>query len=300
MSEMSSFFQEIEKKTNRMNSFSDKQGLVSSTIKTASEGFSETADLYKNGLISYDHALSRFAAIFNEAYGIIPALRLSVRMNTFNQDQFIQDYSQWPNKSISPSDSSLEWLWSDASESPEKACWVPAAPQEKDLLLQLFSALFIPAEYLKLAPPDTVCPFVYASDSHNPEIVIPCVINDDGLLSHQSPAGHHFTLTDKYGLKIFLCVQSEKRDFLHHPKQPDGYWLECIGSIEGYTTNLPRPISLYINNGEIYRIKYQAEPEDHSLFHSYPLWQNYFRYLDHQKSTFEKMIKGIFTSHTQG
>jgi hypothetical protein len=30
------------------------------------------------------------------------------------------------------------------------------------------------------------------------------------------------------------------------------------------------------------------------------LWQNYFRYLDHQKSTFEKMIKGIFTSHTQG
>jgi hypothetical protein len=201
---------------------------------------------------------------------------------------------------------------------------------------ELLKAVGFPRGFLEPLPIGLDFPYrdiIITRSSGSSEIMwlISCrYVDDDGLFYDEDPIGQTFILRNDIDqetkVKVLGAHPASKRDFYSNkkirkterdidsiPDEDRVVVYECVGYIEGYTSDKryfedgetakreEAYIYVYVDQfGEIYGIKLFPVMDDETAIRSYPLWKDYFEWLDNKKLSLrnalirykDKRIKG--------
>ena len=163
-----------------------------------------------------------------------------------------------------------------------------AAAPEKLSVLKLMDEFHVPIDYFQ--PPRKGMPVPDASPSANqPDYYFigwKIWKDDGGLLRDNFQPGSTIELTDHYGLKARIQVNSatdrNSKALLLGMSDYQG-----IGTIEGYTSSRPREIEIYVRNKTIDCLYCKREADDFG----YPLWDEYETYERKKQELYYRMIE---------
>lgn len=201
---------------------------------------------------------------------------------------------------------------------------------------EVLKELDCPCELLDPVPVGMECPRRTIAYTKTPEgyycmwyVNFRCV-DDDGLLSEDDPVGQTFVLTNEMGLEAELKVlnvrQVHKLEVTYDRRVPGGgkkldvsdedeneTEYACIGYIEGYTSKKryfrpdrsERPEDAYIfvyadASSVIYAMKVYPVMDDEYAIGGYPLWKEYFEWLDNKNRSIRYVLLRYKDRRTKG
>ncbi len=202
--------------------------------------------------------------------------------------------------------------------------WLRGEKTEKfgdgNTLFELIKYMNIPLEYYSTVPDNIKVPFVFIINSttdgkRTPVWTVPYrCINDGGMFSDNDPAGKEYVLSNTIGLKTNLKVLScrpgssreimdpenrmklaEKKEKADNAKKTKVY--VCTGNIEGYTAKErkdgQKEALIYIfryEDDQVINMTLYPSKQDEEALHSYPLWKEYYEWLDAKNELKKKAI----------
>lgn len=191
---------------------------------------------------------------------------------------------------------------------------------------ELLKALDFPREFIEPLPIGMEAPYrdivvTRTSRRSGTMWLIRCrYVDDDGLFYDDDPIGKTFILRNiidqETEIKVLGAHPASKLDFFSNykvlkydrdidsiPDEDRVAVYECVGYLEGYTSDKryfedgetarreDAYIFVYVDQyGVIYGIKVYPVEDDETAIRSYPLWEEYFEWLDNRKPSLRKAL----------
>lgn len=263
----------------------------------------------RRGILTEDEIRSELLSGF---YGIFMGLfrenGLTLRLDKENYPCFAGEYEAYKKGDGVSAAAHLPWLFDTGADQGE------AEEADRRQLFRLMEEFRVTPDYFE--PP-----------SYAEQIVVPdrvpihgynsaCVtgthfncVDDGGLLADENPTGKTFTLTNDLGLKAVLTIKEDRRredrngmdmDELVWPTEKGLVILKAEflaeGYIEGYTARERKEnpevlIRLKEGGTRIWWLAYWEDRYDQRSAGEYPMWQDYYRWLDEQRARAGKVLE---------
>ena len=206
--------------------------------------------------------------------------------------RFIDDYRLW-NKGEKPcSKEGKPWLYYNKDEE------IPEGIKRKDeasyldkmQFFKLMEAFRMPVERYRPAPKSSPR---HQRGFFDKDMVTVFWKDDEGISSDDMRIGDEITLTDRSGIKATFKVMEQRSMTMYGIKYCD---YVGIGTIEGYTTSREREILIAFKDDKVDILSTIADDDDMKLFNSYPLWKEYFEYVDDIHRIHDAALSSLLTT----
>lgn len=151
----------------------------------------------------------------------------------------------------------------------------------------------LPNDFIKFPPiPDgVITPDDHPGHFPN-EVVVGFDIWEGGgdLLSESFKLGDSIILTDHHGLKAQIQITEHLKS---DRKSGDHHTFSGLGTIEGYTASNSKKIRISVRNGQLHFLSFIQDNDDHTVFNSFPLWQEALAYRREFSEMREKSISDL-------
>lgn len=218
-------------------------------------------------------------------------------------DDFLNEFNKFEQNVPLTEATGESWLNSQQWDDINKA-WVPASASDRAQTLRLMQAFHIPPEYHTPIPDNIPLPHTRVHPSGG-DLCVSTTISfkceaDGGLLECDAPCGKTFTLKNNLGLEAVITIKevfSEPKEILHNRAFAD---YRGEGYIEGYTEmNFQRrnpELYIRLEDGKVDRMIAFLSNEDWHVYNRFPMWQDYFHWMQFYQTMFEKAIDSFFES----
>lgn len=213
-------------------------------------------------------------------------------MNWSAYRRFLAEYEQWKEGGLPESETGAEWLCYRVSK--EEA----ASPLDKSHFFELMTFFCYPVEYYEPYPEGVPIPDRAAGCLFPDDINIGYDIwkDDGGLFDAGFRMGDDIVLTDHYGLKAHIKVKECLQECLSERIGTDsGLRRRYLGegTIEGYTSETPRPVIIETYEGRIKMLRTHGDEEDEKAMKAFPLWKEVNAHAERFERRRERIIEAI-------
>ena len=260
-------------------------------------------DMYARGLLQEEERDSRIAAALSGGFNsYLDRKSLRLRIEAEDWPTFASALSRWKEKGGAGNLQCCPWLFYFREDEELGIRYgEEAALPDKIRIMQLLEACRIPVEAFRPVPAGIPCPDEHPGHHPN-EYVIGFEIweQDGGLAGGDFRPGEEITLTDRYGLKTVIRIEEHYTTEAEKDRRHDDADYAGTGTIEGYTTERPRKIRVYISrkNDRIFCLAFFKENDDYAL--RFPLWEEYRKDRDEIRKIHEKIIRDLVDEYTPG
>lgn len=272
---------------------------IADEIRGAAKRF---CGMYARGLLQEEDRDSRISEVLSDRINSFfdrKSLRLCVKAEDWTD--FAGAVSRWKEDGSAEHLRACPWLFYFRENEALGICYGDeAAVTDKIRILQLLEACRIPVEYYRPVPAGIVCPDEHPGHFPN-EYVIGFEIweQDEGLVRGDCRIGEEVTLIDHHGLKTVIRIEEHYTE-AEKVRCHDDADYAGTGTIEGYTTERPRKIRIYISrkSDRIFCLAFLRENDDYAM--NFPLWEEYRRDRLEIRKIDEKIIRDLVDEHTPG
>lgn len=272
---------------------------IADEIRGAAKRFCE---MYARGLLREEDRGSRISEVLSDRInGFFDRKSLRLRVAAEDWPDFVSAVSRWKEDGSAEHLRTCPWLFYFRENEALGICYGDeAAVTDKIRILQLLEACRIPVEYYRPVPVGIVCPDEHPGHFPN-EYVIGFEIweQDGGLVRGDFQPGKEITLVDHHGLKTVIRVEEHYTE-AENDRRHDNADYAGTGTIEGYTTERPRKIRIYISrkSDRIFCLAFFKENDDYAM--RFPLWEEYRRDRFEIRKIHEKIIRDLADEQTPG
>ena len=213
-------------------------------------------------------------------------------MNRKAYERFLSEYKRWKEGGLAEGEAGDEWLYYRA---PKKEA---ASTLDKSHFFELMTFFCYPTEYYMPYPegvpiPDRAAGFLFPDDIN---IGYDIWKDDGGLFDAGFRMGDDIVLTDHYGLKSHIKVTECLRECLSERIGTDSGLKRRylgVGTIEGYTSETPRPIVIETYEGRIKVLCTHGDEEDEKAMKAFPLWKEVNAHAEQIERLHGEIIRAI-------
>ena len=256
---------------------------------------------YKNGFLTESDYLDLAFVAFQDAFDVF-------------RKEYANEKYRWSEEDMTDFEDGYEaWLDGEVTEKYGFGCD----------FFKFMKAVDLPYEALEPLPIGIMPPKRTMTVTKKPDCY-ECIwnlsyrcVDDDGMFMDEDPVGNTYVLSDEMDCEAVLTVKSVKTTdnyaFLHPRDQTPRtdkdkikYMTEfaCTGYIEGYTAKRRRTsgredepyIYVYYHEdysdcGGVYFITVYPANEDEDAIRSFPLWQDFFDWLDNKNALIRRTFR---------
>ena len=253
-----------------------KDERIQENLRLCSEEYRRVRQLFDRGTLTPRERRDMCARIFRERfYEFIHTSGLEYRVTAENAGRFQREYL---TREITDGP---EWLFSIGADSKR----TEAEPEDHRAFLAVADAFLLPAEYFLPFPEGVVKPLfrarVYGTTSY-PSTIDLTGGSDGGMASDPAPEGKSCILTDRYGLKAELTVDSSTDSPVRS--------IHGCGAMEGYTSRREREMTVFFNKGTV-MLHTVLNLDDMQASRDFPLWQDYYLWLDNYQAMMDEVLE---------
>ena len=152
--------------------------------------------------------------------------------------------------------------------------------------------LGIPLELYKPLPAYSPHPDCYPGHFYNETIVgMRIWESSSGLSDDPDPVGKEFVFRDHFGLKTHVTIL-RKVPPADRKNQGEPDYIGR-GTVEGYTSDQPRVIEIYLKEGQLVCLKWREEEGDRKAFIAFPLWEDHVRLQDEKEAIRSRVLEEL-------
>lgn len=252
------------------------------------------ADRLRRGYLTESEADRGLRSLYEKRFSwFLSVCGVYLRIDGASWVRFCEDARLYRSGLAPDSRAGESWLWY-GGRVPDKdggTGWSnhaeEASPGDRTQFFRLTDAFCLPDEYFMPLPDGIPCPDsnLYPAGGGYLRTVRFSCSKDDGLSAAGPEAvGKRFLLTDRYGLKARLEIlgPTPAQKQVGSPLLA----LEACGSIEGYSSERIRRISVAKYQNNLFLLQSVQEADDEAAYGSFPLWQEAFSHTRKKEALF--------------